>query len=75
MDEIQKVLIKAGRKDLAQKYYKKANPLKNDLREMVNKFGTREILLSLSDVMRDDGDSKMAEYFKNGIKFLGIKPN
>jgi len=26
MDEIQKVLIKAGRKDLAQEYYKKANP-------------------------------------------------
>ena len=28
MDEIQKVLIKAGRKDLAQKYYKKVEAAK-----------------------------------------------
>lgn len=30
MDEIQKVLVKAGRKDLAQKYYKKVAQKNNE---------------------------------------------
>ena len=32
MDKIQKVLIEAGRKDLAQKYYKKVSKLKGILK-------------------------------------------
>jgi len=38
MDEIQKVLVKAGRKDLAQKYYLKIAATKNSPTEVKNDF-------------------------------------
>ena len=46
MDEIQKVLIKAGRKDLAVKYYKKvAAEEKKDSKELSKKLDSMEKIL------------------------------
>jgi hypothetical protein len=38
MDEIQKVLVKAGRKDLAHKYYLKVAGLTKELKTQINQF-------------------------------------
>lgn len=47
MDEIQKVLIKAGRKDLAQKYYKKI------ARDRMVELALREIKPKMRELWRE----------------------
>lgn len=81
MDDIQKVLIKAGRKDLAQKYYEKVAVSKQD---MINKI--REGMAESGkynekqmdkwwDKLNAMDETKLQELMKNPMKFrLKIRP-
>jgi hypothetical protein len=58
MDEIQKVLVKAGRKDLAQKYYKKiavydGQQNKEKVDELIKKLGGGRLNEAFLDTIGD----------------------
>jgi len=80
MDEIQKELIKAGRKDLAQEYYLKiaADPKSNmrrilsDIKQLIGKLeivGDKSIVETLTDKLR----MKLNEYDFVALKMAGRK--
>jgi hypothetical protein len=84
MDEIQKVLIKAGRKDLAQKYYEKVaavhggfpihGPHHDDREEMIKWHKERSdpkkfnIWWSKPSNQKDEGTLEMKEQYESNPK-------
>lgn len=78
MDKIQRVLIKAGRKDLAQKYYDKvSDSLSNNLKRLMNdiKQLTKKLEFSKDkNVIEDITDSlrmKLNQYDSLSLKLAG----
>ena len=62
MDEIQKVLVKAGRKDLAQKYYQKISG-----RYQPDISSTQRAIITL-----DEKDFKSKSFFRGLLDDLGL---
>ena len=83
MDEIQKVLIKAGRKDLAQKYYEKitkkasrtsdAQELVEVLRDLEGKFNDADTLLRRLDPHKWEQWKAGGKLVSN--EFMSMYPN
>jgi ribosomal protein S17E len=80
MDEIQKVLIKAGRKDLAQRYYKKVadfDPQKNkqNVEELIQQYGGKKLSDEFLDAIGESlnvgafGDEVLDKFFYDNHAF------
>jgi hypothetical protein len=80
MDEIQRVLIKEGRKDLAQKYYKKValdtknilRKILSDIKQILNKLETTEDK-SISETLTDKLRMKLNEYDSMSVRLATKK--
>jgi len=73
MDEIQKVLVKAGRKDLAQKYYKKVSStdaLKRLVSKVLNASSDKPLAKAIRYTLFDLNDDKVLYTF---VKRLEIE--
>ena len=70
MDEIQKTLCKAGRKDLAQKYYEKVASTKTTIDKVKTKDGNLEIEI-IEDSVMQSGDTGHVLNFKQK-KFVPV---
>lgn len=71
MDEIQKVLIKAGRKDLAQKYYKKTAK-KPSFMKAWDEMSKREKTKAMKDAATEGFMETLIEHFDmKEKKFIG----
>jgi len=83
MDEIQKVLVKAGRKDLAQKYYKKIavydpQKNKNNVEELIQQHGGTKLSDEFLDAIGESlnvsalGDEVLDHFFADRHAFWSM---
>ena len=69
MDEIQKILVKAGRKDLAQEYYQKTSIKKDDFYpKKVEKLSLKKIKDIITSFRSRQNESKKKHYYLVRIK-------